>query len=219
MVTCKQRTEARAITLPQFHALGYHPIVFESACEPASIQQLNETATKAIKYAADAGTHMLYIEDDIDLNPELFPWAIELCKQIDSVTYLYLNDFTYRLRPHYGPKVRTLIEKKKPIPRGAYEIKERLALFGTQCVFIPARLMPAMVNVIENDDPKQYMNPWDGRLLEWTRAARREKIYSILTHPVQHRQDITAWESRKRNVMRSMSYASEWIDERTNVFH
>jgi hypothetical protein len=200
MVTCKQRTEARNKTLPQLQAVGLQPIIFKSECEPASIRELNSTALKAIKYAASTGEDMLYVEDDIDLNAERFKWALENRK--DAVTYYYLNDFDYRLKRHYGNQLADKINKRKQIPLNNYEIQDKFELFGTQCVRIPARLMSKMTAIMSDDS--QPGNPWDGRLLNWLQGSR-ERAYCVLPHPVQHRQDETAWD-RKRKIMRSMSY-------------
>jgi len=200
MVSCKQRQESRNVTLTQFQALGLQPTVFQSDCEPASIQQLNSTALKAMQYAAFVGEDTLYIEDDIDLNAERFKWALE--NRLDAVTYYYLNDFDYRLKRHYGNELADKIKKKKHIPLNNYEIHEKFELFGTQCVLIPARLLSKMTAILKDDS--QPMNPWDGRLLNWLQG-NEERAYCVLPHPVQHRQDETAW-ARKRKVMRSMSY-------------
>jgi len=200
MISCKQREQARNETLTQFQALGIQPIVFQSNCEPASIQQLNATALEAIQYAAAAGKDMLFIEDDIDVNPERLKWALDNRK--DAVTYLYLNDFDYRLNKHYGPELAKRIRKQEPIELGYYEIKEKFELFGTQCVLIPARLLQTMTAILK--DGSQPMNPWDGRLLNWLQKSN-ERVYCVLPHPVQHRQVEVAW-SKKRKVMKSMSY-------------
>lgn len=213
MVTCKQRTEARSITLPQFHAVGLRPIVFESACEPASVMQLNETAERAIRFAARVGEGMLYIEDDIDLNPELFLWAVDKCESLNAVTYFYLNDFNYCITQHYGSELVKAIKNKESIRRDAYPIHQRFKLYGTQCVFIPARLLPTMIQVVSQYDRRRpHDNAWDNRLQQWLIKNQKEKVFTILPHPVQHRQAIAGWEDRWRNEMRSMSYDLPWHD-------
>lgn len=200
MVTCKQRTEARNKTLPQLQAVGLQPIIFQSECEPASVQELNATALKAIQYAASTGEDMLYVEDDIDLNAERFKWALKNRK--DAVTYYYLNDFDYCITKHYGTKLVHKIKNKEPIKLDNYPILNKSHLYGTQCVRIPARLMPEMVKVIEST--KQPEKAWDHRLMMWLRE-KNQRTYCVLPHPVQHRKDETAWD-KPRGLMQSMSY-------------
>jgi len=208
MGSCRVREIARARTIPQFRALGHDPKVFLSACQPAGPAGNAAIALEAMLYAATQNYPVLYIEDDIDLDPILFPWALDLAHRLDSVTYLYLNDQHARLQAHFGSAVTKAIMDGECITRGAYAIRQRAALFGTQCVLIPQRLILTMVEILKADKPTQ---PWDGRLHSWLRSNRSEAVYSILPHPVQHRQDRTG-RSEARQVMRSMSYGLPWVD-------
>lgn len=211
MGSCKIRTLSRSVTIPQFEALGIKPKVFLSPCSPAGPEQNRAVALQAIRYAAKRKKTTLYIEDDINIDPILFPWALDLATSLDAVTYLYLNDTPARMRQHYGRQIAKVVEQQSTIVRGAYAIRKPAALFGTQAVLIPARLMPEMIEILENNAGSRTRMPWDGRLHTWVRANRHERVYSILPHPVQHRQDRTG-RPEANHVMRSMSYGIPWVD-------
>jgi len=205
MASCAVRESARAVTLPQLRNAGLDVSVFYSPCNPAGPEQNRAFALEAISFAEKMGKPTLYVEDDIDLDFSSFAWAVSLAVRLDAVTYLYLNDSPARLREHFGRGVAAKIEQRESLLRGAYAIRERAALFGTQCVLIPARLLPTMTRILLDDDVRNRRSPWDGRLHSWLRANREEPVYSILPHPVQHRQDRTGRSSATR-VMKSMSF-------------
>lgn len=211
MASCRVRELARARTIPQLRAAGLDPIVFLSPCNPAGPEQNRIVALEAMRHANTLGLPTLYVEDDIDVDQMLFPWALRLAERLDAVTYLYLNDEHARLQAHFGPIVTRAIMKREMITRGAYAIRQRAALFGTQCVMIPARLLPTMVDVLIDNEERREREPWDGRLHTWLRRHQEERVFSILPHPVQHRQDRTGRPETSR-VMRSLSYGLSWTD-------
>ncbi len=212
MGSCRVRELARARTLPQLHAAGLNPIVFLSPCDPAGPEQNRLVALDAMRHATGIGLPTLYVEDDIDVDPVLFPWAIDLAERLDAVTYLYLNDQPTRLRLHFGNDVTQTITEGGMLTRGAYAIRTRAALFGTQAVLIPARLLGTMVELLEDTtSSRSWRQPWDGRLHLWLRKNPQERVFSILPHPVQHRQDRTG-RNETRTVMRSMSFGMSWTN-------
>ena len=211
MGSCRVRELARARTIPQLRAAGLDPIVFLSPCDPAGPEQNRLVALEAMQHAAALGHATLYVEDDIDVDPILFPWALDLAERLDAVTYLYLNDQPARLRFHFGNDVTNTIMERGMLTRGAYAIRTRAALFGTQAVMIPARLLGTMVDILEDTSVKSPRQPWDGRLHTWLKRHPEERVFSILPHPVQHRQDRTG-RQETRTVMRSMSYGMSWTD-------
>ena len=211
MASCRVRETARARTIPQLRQAGLDPIVFLSPCNPAGATQNRAVAFEALTHAAGKRLPTLYVEDDIDIDQHLFPWALDLAVRLDAVTYLYLNDTPARLREHFGREIERSITNEEAIVRGAYAVRERAALFGTQCVLIPARLLDTMLDVLSRTDGRGHRNPWDGRLHLWLRENRDERVFSILPHPVQHRQDRTGREQTNR-IMRSMSYGMAWVD-------
>ena len=211
MASCRVRETARARTIPQLRQAGLDPLVFLSPCDPAGPQQNRIVAHEALTHAATKRLPTLYVEDDIDIDQQLFRWALDLAVRLDAVTYLYLNDTPARMREHFGREIERSITNEEAIVRGAYAIRERAALFGTQCVLIPARLLDTMVSILEFDSGLRRRMPWDGRLHTWLREHRDERVFSILPHPIQHRQDRTG-RTEATKVMRSMSYGMRWHD-------
>jgi hypothetical protein len=211
MGSCRVRETARARTIPQLRQAGLDPIVFLSPCTPAGPEQNRAIAYEAITHAIGKNLPTLYVEDDIDIDQQLFQWALDLAVRLDAVTYLYLNDTPARMREHFGREIERSITNEEGIIRGAYAVRERAALFGTQCVLIPARLLGAMQRILEFDSGLRRRMPWDGRLHTWLREHRDERVFSILPHPIQHRQDRTG-RTEATKVMRSMSYGMRWTD-------
>jgi len=208
MSSCEVRTTARQLTIPQFGSVGIDVKVFTSPCNPAGFLQNRIVALQAMEYASPIGKPTLYIEDDIDLDARSFVWSLELALSLDSVVYLYLNDQPTRLRFHFGSETAEKISRRIPIVRGAYKIRQRAALFGTQCVLIPARLTRQMTQILEAE---RGSSPWDGVLHLWLRKNPQERVFSILPHPVQHRQDRTGRDPAKIP-MKSLSFGMPWKD-------
>jgi hypothetical protein len=211
MASCRVREVARSRTIPQLRTAGLEPVVFLSPCDPAGPEQNRAVALEAMRHAATVGAPALYVEDDIDVDPLLFRWSVDLAARLDAVTYLYLNDSPARLREHFGREVAATVENRGVLVRGAYAVRERAALFGTQCVLIPVRLLGAMVGILEESGTRAKRMPWDGRLHTWLRANRNEPVFVTLPHPVQHRQDRTGRTASTR-VIRSFSYGQPWVD-------
>lgn len=210
MISCIQREAARAATVPQFEALGLTPRVFTSPCAPAGPRGNLEVSRRVVAWAAKVGGHLLFIEDDIDLAPD-FIWHLEQAIELDSVTYLYLNDTVSRMKLQLGSDLSRQIVRQRPIERGPRHIKRPVALFGTQCVFIPERLIPRTLEVV--DQPERHADspePFDGKLHIWLSKDASEKVYTTIPHPVQHRQDRTAREETSR-VMRSLSFGNPYM--------
>jgi hypothetical protein len=214
MISCWQREEARAATVPQLAAAGFEPKVFLSPCEPAGPEGNREVAHRAMQWALEQEDDVLFVEDDIDLAPD-FAWHARVAQELDAVTYLYLNDTPGRLREILGPRTAEAIIERRPIVRGAYRVRNRSAhLYGTQCVMVPQRLVGTMVAALESPHPVVKPAAWDSRLHAWARHNPEEPVYVMLPHPVQHRQDRTGRDPAHRP-MRSMSFGmnstSPWL--------
>ena len=70
MISCKQRAETeRPWTLAQFENIGVDVEVQESSCNPAGGVMNRHAAWHAIKKGWDDGEGVLFMEDDIDVNP------------------------------------------------------------------------------------------------------------------------------------------------------
>jgi len=196
---------ARALTVPQLERAGFAPRVFLSACAPAGPEGNREVSHRALAWAARQGGDTLFVEDDIDLAAD-FAWCVDLARQAGDLAYLYLNDAPGRLVQHHGRPLARDVLKRVPIRRGAHLVQRRSALFGTQCVFIPARLAAEMVRILEAPhSPGGRGEPFDGRLHLWARRNPAEAVRVILPHPVQHRKDRTGREGTMRE-MRSYSF-------------
>lgn len=201
MSSCAQREAARALTIPQLREVGLDPMVFLSPCSPAGPEQNRANALAALSWAQRQGGPVLFVEDDIDLAPD-FAWHVRVAAELDALTYLYLNDTPGRLRAHHGQAVADAILAGHPLPRGAYAVQRRAALFGTQAVVLPEWLVPDLVERLGATNAKE---PFDGELFLWARAHKHKPVYVMLPHPVQHRQDRTGREPTDR-VMRSASF-------------
>lgn len=204
MISCRVREVARSLTIPQLVAHGFVPRVFLSACEPAGPEGNRAIAHEAFTWAATQNASVLFVEDDVDVAPE-FARCVRVAESTNAVTYLYLNDSPGRLAQHHGRDMARFITAREPIDRAAYFLRRRSALFGTQCVFIPERLVPTMVEILERPHTTPGGEPFDGRLHLWARRTRDEPVMVLLPHPVQHRADRTGRAGTSR-VMRSLSF-------------
>lgn len=215
MVSCVQRASNRRRTLAQFDALGLPVRVIESACNPAGDASMTLAADEAGRVALSEPGAWLFIEDDIDLAPD-FAWHLDRALELDSITYLYFNDSHTRMRMQLGKSLADRIMNQEPIQRGPVELLQRAALFGTQCVLIPERLKAKAHEVMTR--PQKNAEPPDSRLHTWLRADRTERVFTMLPHPVQHRQDRTGREWTPR-VMRSLSYGVPYLLEDGSASH
>jgi hypothetical protein len=198
--------------LPQLARHGVTPEVFLSPCNPAGPTHNREVAYRALSWAASFARPVLFVEDDIDVGPD-FAWHVDVAVGLDALTYLYLNDTVSRLRAHHGRELAERITNRARIERGAYAVRERAALFGTQCVVIPARLVPVMIERLSSDEAARGEHPTDGVLHVWARRHPHEGVYVMLPHPVQHRQ-VRTGRSPLHRTLRSMSFGMPWVDTR-----
>lgn len=208
IVSCRQREASRRSTVAQLTAAGLTPVVVLSDCNPASDEGMTLAAEQAATVALFNPGGWLFCEDDIDLAPD-FAWHLAEAVRRDAITYLYLNDSRERMTRMLGDSTTNRILAQRPIQRGPYELLERTALFGTQCVFIPERLKSAVAKVMT--EPRRIPEPPDGRLHLWlNHAGAHERVFTSLPHPVQHRQERAGrgWTAR---LMRSFSYGVPYL--------
>lgn len=185
MISCEPRHAARARTLPQLRAAGLEPRLFLDDCAPRP--ERPETGNKWI--AAEAlrwaeGRDLLIVEDDIDPAPD-FPAALELARASGGVAYLYVHDEPERMRALYGAKRAERLLSGKPTPLEATPARTVTGLFGAQCVLVPARCVPLVLESI-------------GRVRKAVDAALQDAITRhrlsacvVTPHAVQHRHDRT----------------------------
>lgn len=207
MLSCAQRREARAQTIPQLEAAGLSVTVFLDACDP--VTNNGAIGLQAIRYARTLGGPVLVVEDDIDLAPD-FPYFLEAALPTGAVTYFYLHDRRDRMRMHYGDRLTAAIEARQPLPRKLHRVLVPRYLFGTQAVLLPEALLPTIeAQLVEHRDA------FDGNV---QRAITRTSwpVLVALPHPVQHRHDRTARTADNR-VKKSLSYDLPRVGEEVST--
>jgi len=85
MISCVQRRDTERVrTLAQLASVNVHPIVIESPCNPAG-GPLNRHATLMALRRADFDG-VLFVEDDIDVNPGLFRAFVDMAVEANELT-------------------------------------------------------------------------------------------------------------------------------------
>lgn len=201
IISCEQRHEARALTIPQLEAAGYPPTVFLSPCNPAGARGNAAVTRRALIHAKETGGHLLFCEDDIDLAPD-FPLFVQMAAAVpDRITYLYIHDTPERMHKIYGLALNRHIQSKRPLARGLYPTVNTVDLMGGQCVFIPKP-------VLDRINPDQLIGkgiPCDHFFAAIVRHETPGALIA-LPHPVQHRHDRTARTPSDNPNKRSMSF-------------
>jgi hypothetical protein len=201
MISCIQREVARSLTIPQLERIGLSPRVFLSPCDPPGPPMTNLVSREALRSALNDEEDLLFTEDDIDLSATFSERLFE-AKLLDAVTYFYLNDKPDRLPTMYGATLANAIRTKQYIEPGIYPLKSYRYLFGTQCLYLPFRVIKKCLDKMFQVPER----PADGNFLRLFHDTK-EPVYVALPHPVQHRHDRTAREPDTGNkVKRSMSY-------------
>lgn len=202
MVSCHQRETARALTLPQLHAVGVRPRVFLDDCGPKSVrgEAGNKwVADEALAWAVTRGRPVLFLEDDIDLATD-FADALDLALARDRITYLYLNESPDRMDGIYGPALAERLLAGRPTPLALTRARTSVGLFGTQAVLLPhaaAVRLRAFVPKVRKaiDAALQLMVTHGGA-----------EVLVATPNVVQHRHDRTGREP-DASVKRSLSYS------------
>jgi hypothetical protein len=212
MISCRQREQARALTIPQFNDLGLAVSVHLSPCEPAGPIHNNLVSTHALHDAYAEGKHCLFIEDDIDLDAPLFRHFLELALLNDKVMYFYLHDKEDRVREFYGAALANRIMAGLPIRKDVYELNTTRELFGTQCVFLPYWFYAP---IVENASLQATTHSFDVFLSQYLFTVKETPLVA-LPHPVQHRHDRTARSGNGSPMKYSLSYRLPWFEEGEN---
>ena len=185
VISCQQREEARAVTLPQLEAAGLTPRVFLSPCDdtqPAGGRGNALVSAQAIRHALTVGADLLFCEDDIDLAPD-FPRFLELARASGRVTYLYLHDVGHYMPERYGAALTNAILTRQAITAGLYPLGTARNLSGSQCIYLPFEVLQAApVHVFQAGS-----RPMDIWLSQWLHDDGITPLVA-LPHPVQHRQ-------------------------------
>lgn len=211
MMSCEERREDRERTLAQFHALGLMPHVVTSPCRPATPRGTRAPARQLLisAYHDDPDRPLLFVEDDIDLNPPLLELAIQAAAtEGGTITFLYLNDTAERLAA--GVDVRTAAQIVQGIPpTPGIRALRPVAPYGSQAVVIPHEYLRGLHDALEVAEIEAPLAAFDTVLARWLRNDPDAPLSAVyLPHPVQHRNSQVAKRPGEPVVeRRSMSYA------------
>lgn len=179
MISCVQRRDTERVqTLQQLSRVGLTPIVIESKCNPAG-GPLNRFAALEAMRRAD-GDGVLFVEDDIDVNPRLFKRLVE-----DAIDLNEFTTFCVMRDALYPPGVYENTTPRLVQLRGT---SERRGFYGTQCVFIPGWLITEILaNHLDFED-KQGQPLSDCHGFDFWLKENVDVMYAAFPNPVQHRQ-------------------------------
>lgn len=214
MISCVQRRDERARTLAGLAAVGVHPIVTESPCDPAGASLNRHAAWHAISPHDEP---VLFLEDDVDAAAWL-PDALRLASAWGSIVTLCLlrdsllpDDVQVTLTRHrdsYPVSIIPLVPERVEARRGFY---------GTQAVVLPqgvvAAIRRAKADFVRPDgtpDPT-VEHGFDFWLKD--HAAELGGIHVLLPNPVQHRNP-----PKMRRVTRGMTPGSNPEAHRSSTF-
>lgn len=203
MLSCHQRHEARALTIPQLTAAGLRPLVIYDQCEPGRHKGNKQVGGDAVRFAAALDLPLLVVEDDIDLAPD-FPQALEMALSMprEEPVYFYLNESVShenRVASIYGPEIDEAIRAGSPLPLRLLPARTYIGLFGTQCVLIPPSLAGDVLRRID-----AVRVAFDAAL-QTAIKSRYPPAYVVVPNVVQHRHDRTGREA-DHSVKRSLSF-------------
>lgn len=180
MISCRQRREERQRSLASLAAQGVTPTVIESPCEPACRQENRRVGVEALM-AAPPGAGVLFCEDDIRASGRL-PAFLRMAVDADAVVVMCsLRDTLLRastqLEIRAGRPMRPRIERGNPS-----------RWYGTQCVYLPRRVIDACLSHPLRDKPRPGTGTFDGFdfLLRDVIVESGEALYFALPNPVQH---------------------------------
>ena len=204
IISCEQRSAARARTVPQLRSAGLEPNVFLSPCNPASQISNGLVSGAALAWAAETGKDVLFVEDDIDLGAD-FGWYLDHAP--DAITYLYINEQQPgRMQKLYGPRLAQDVTEGRPMKRQFVKARTFIGLFGTQCALIPERYVAGIARDLER--PKRA---FDGHLPAF--ADRNAlPIFIALPSPVRHR-NVRVARDGAGNPKYSISFGLERIED------
>lgn len=185
MISCEERQSERQKTLEQFDNLGLKVKVFTNICtilDPASPAKNMRNSIAALTYAESTGKDVLFVEDDIDLKPELLDWLNLLQK-----TDLYFADFCVMWQ-HVHPKAVMPYLKSYSMPPclGIWQEAERW--WGTQAIY----LNKDAVRIIMAQKDHFKVKDWAFDIyLRFLMLRLAWPVYACFPNPVQHRSPLS----------------------------
>lgn len=173
MLSRFERREEREKTLEQLVEVPLSPRVYENGCEPASHALHSRLGREML---ADQIEDTLYIEDDVDIDPENMRWAITQCA--DFVIYFYLPSSRY-----YPAPLRRRVDKGEPVKRGLYPVVSPRQPFGSQAFYLPQWVVEGVIQ------PGEWWRPPGGSdlVVKDYLAAVGHRPMSAVPNSVQHR--------------------------------
>lgn len=180
MISCRQRWEERERSLASLAAQGVSVTVIESPCEPASRRENRRVGCEALE-AAPPGEGVLFCEDDIRANGRL-PAFLRLAVERDVTVVMCLlrdaclNEVT-QAEVRAGQPMRPRLER----------IRVR-NWYGTQCVYLPRRVVDAVLSHPTRAKPRPGLSTFDGIdfLIRDVLLELGEPLFVALPNPVQH---------------------------------
>lgn len=179
MISCRQRADERALSLASLAAQGVETLVVESPCAPACREENRRVGCEALEHAPPGG--VLFCEDDIRANGRL-PHFLKMARNADVVTvFCLLRDACL------SETTRAEIQTGAPMrPR-----LERITVrnwYGTQAVYLPRRVIDAVLAHPTRATPRPGLTTFDGIdfLIRDVLLELREPVYAALPNPVQH---------------------------------
>lgn len=190
MISCQQRHEARAVTIPQLNYYHLDPVVFLSPCKPAGSCGNAVVSRSAILYARKYNAPVLFFEDDVDLHRSFTAFLEESMEQ-DVLTYFYTHDDEEYVRLRHRKELADrVLDPKGVIEPGLYKARHGSKLLGSQAVYLPAGLVKRLrVDIAVDIGPSRGIyGCWSfDVLLDNTAISEGFWPYIALPNPVQHR--------------------------------
>lgn len=180
MFSCVQRREERARSIASLNKQGVTVTVIESACNPARREENRRVGCLALE-AAPPQAGVLLCEDDIRANARL-PAFHDLAIERDvTVVMCLLRDTCL------SPASRGEALSGRPM-RPRIERMDLQMWYGTQCLYLPRRVIDAVLNHPTRATPRPGTDRFDGFdfLLRTVLLELDEPVYVALPNPVQH---------------------------------
>lgn len=180
MISCRQRQPERLRSIASLAAQGLTVHVAESACAPACREENRRIGCVALE-AAPAGEGVVFCEDDIRANGRL-PRFIELAVTADvAVVMCLLRDSCL------SRFTQAEISAGQPMPP-RLERLDTTRWYGSQCVYLPRRVIDAVLSHPTRATPRPGLTTFDGIdfLIRDVLVELNEPLYAALPNPVQH---------------------------------
>lgn len=225
MITMQGREDSALETASRLLEAGVSTEIFVQPSDwPVGGEGNNRNSKRALLWAIEnaPGPGVLFVEDDIVIKPERFKRAMRAADELGRLMYFYMHDIPPRLDNYPQEDWIKVMSREKQynnpksaerlaalvVPEGPRMMKRGTRMFGAQCVYIPTSYLPFlhayMDNGIEYSAKIRSMSTEaiDTALNNWS-AENKLDVYCYLPHPVQHLQNRTRRDGRRRDVYSS----------------